>query len=125
MVSKQWAIPPKELSIMHMSYAFTSGATLVHPAYFPREFTTIGINPRNTANNDFWGSIVTKPTNNKLVFGFVYWDKKEQRENEDIYVADLSKKIIDFYSRGRYERINPLYAGTHKGLKDFLKPKNP
>ncbi len=105
--------------------SMASGATLVHQKmYYPTDFTALGINQRNSSYNDFWGTLVTKPSDHILVFGFVYLDRKENppQENEDIYVLEFAKRNIKYFPRGKYERENPLYEGTHKGLKDFLRP---
>lgn len=105
--------------------SMASGATLVHQKmYYPTDFTALGINQRNSSDNDFWATLVTKPSDDILVFGFVYLDRKENppQENEDIYVLEFVKRYIKYFPRGQYERENPLYRGTHKGLKDFLRP---
>lgn len=118
----QRSIPSNTLQTMKLSYTLASGATLVHPKYYPNELTSLGINPRDPASNDFWGTIVTKPDNDQLVFGLVYLDKKENLPNEDIYSVSFSKASVSYFPRGSYEAQNPNYAGTHKGLKDFLRP---
>lgn len=112
-----------QLTNLIKSYTtMSSGATLVNPKYYPVEFQDVGINPRNPKHNDFWGTIVTKPNDSELVFGFVYFDKDEKKENEDIYSLNFIKKEITTFMKGSYERLNHSYKGTHKGLKDFLNP---
>lgn len=115
---------PQLIDLTKPYITMVSGATLVHPKYYPVEFQTIGINPRDQKNNDFWGTIITKPNDDELVFGFVYFDKKEKKENEDLYSLNFIKKELISFMRGSYERLNPVYRGTHKGLKDFLNPNN-
>ena len=126
-MSKPHSVPDPLLTSFNTSYTIlSSGATLVHPQYFyPTEFVSLGINKRDPKRNDFWGTIVTKPTDEELVFGFVYLDKKDNQVDEDLYVVNTLKKLLEYHPKGQYEKKNPLYKGTHKGLKSFLRPPKP
>lgn len=118
-----YVIPDKELTTITTNYgSLASGATLPCKEMFPDEFKNLGINPRNPDNNDYWGYVLTRPNINDLVFGFVYFDKTENKTNEDIYVVDTKSKNLKYYSRGSYEKLNPDYKNTHKEAKDCLKP---
>ncbi|MBI5122802.1 hypothetical protein HZA75_02995 [Candidatus Roizmanbacteria bacterium] len=121
-MSKPLTVPDSILNSF-LSATLASGATLVHPQYFyPTEFNSLGINKRDPQRNNFWGTIVTRPSKDEVVFGFVYLDHKDNEVDEDLYVLNTRKKLLQYYPKGKYEEENPLYKGTHKGLKDFLRP---
>lgn len=118
-------IPEEILNSLNKTYLQTlaSGATLSYQKVFPAEFPNVGINQRNQSRNDYLGMVITKPKNcsNKIVFGFSYLDNEDGQDDEDLYVLDLAKKEIEYFPKGSYEKENSLYAGTHKGIKDFLR----
>lgn len=104
-------------------YSLVSGATLALPNHFPQTFNSIGIRTRNLNNNELLGITITRPNNNELVFGPAYFDKKESKDNEDIYVLYKFESKITYYPKGAFEALNSLYKDTHKGRKDYLRTK--
>lgn len=124
--NKVWKVEESLFLSLITNYGtIASGATLPRPGVYPSEFPLIGPERRNPIRNEYYGMVITKPPNypDKLVFGFSYFDKEDKHTDEDIYALDLSSRDLEYFSRGSYEKKNPLYAGTHKGIKDYLLPK--
>jgi len=123
---KYWSVPDALTQPLINYYSTpSSGATLPHPAFYPSEFVNLGINKRDPKRNKYHGMVVTNPPNypEKLVFGFSYFDTKDNQTDEDIYVYDKLLKLIEYFPKGTYEKENDLYIGTHKGIKDYLLPQ--
>jgi len=54
------------------------------------------------------------------VLGLAFDDHKDDRPDEDHYVAHWSVEEITPHMSGGYEVVNHTYIGTHKGAKDYL-----
>lgn len=111
-------------SFLNLYGTMTSGATLPQRSIYPTALLEVGRKPRNSSTNDFWGNIITRPSENELIIGLTYLDKHESppAENEDIYQLLIKEKKLVFWPKGSYQFENPAYADTHKGSKKLLKP---
>lgn len=103
-----------------LAYAPLAGATVAFPGDFPGAFDDVAIRARNPARNTFLGLTVTRPEQNVVAFGLAYRDAKDGATDEDVYTLDLSRKDLTYYGKGRWERAEPQYAGTHRGDKNYL-----
>lgn len=97
-----------------------SGATLCHPNYFPDMLIDYNCRPRNYKLNVLLGTVITNPSNDKYVLGVSYYDLKEDKPNEDLFLIDRKDLSLTPYYRGEFETINSEYTNTHKGDKKFL-----
>jgi hypothetical protein len=100
--------------------ARTSGATIYHANLYPELFSTNNINPRSSWSNVLLGTTITNFTTNKYVVGISYNDLSENKDNEDLFEIDSKNSTIETGYRGKIDKSNPLYAGTHKNSKKYL-----
>lgn len=100
----------------------TAATVAFASAVIPQGFASLGIRPRNQVFNTFRGTTISRPGIGTYAVGFTYQDLKAGQTDEDIYVLEIEKRILTYYPKGSYGKVNPDYAGTHRGQKDYLPP---
>jgi hypothetical protein len=111
------AVSDKALSGVSQYTLIGLGATQAYCGEFPRAFESLGVRPRDEGRNTYLGLTVTRPSKDVVYFGFAYDDRRDGLTDEDIYALDVRHKTLSYYGRGRVEKIDPRFKGTHHGEK--------
>lgn len=90
-------------------------ATLSYPQVSPPGFTL-----RDSKRNTFLGATLSQSRENELVLGLSYQDLKDGKTDEDHFLVNLTEASANHFPKGRYEKINNSYIGTHRGDKGYL-----
>jgi hypothetical protein len=104
--------------------AMAVGATHAVSADFPEFLASAAprpVAPRDPDHYDYLGYTVTRPDQGSVLFGLAYDSREGCGCREDLYAVNIDTGETRYYERGRYERIDPRYKGTHHGDKSYLR----
>lgn len=121
MRKRQWLVPKERLLSVLARIDGVTVFTCYDPAAFPEALKSIGIRERDLTRNRFLGTTFSRPNPTDLVIGTAYDDAHDVDPNEDHFFWDGTSEVLTPYFRGRYEKLNPAYRGTHRGNKDYLR----
>lgn len=108
--------------IARLARIAAANATQADPGVFPGSLFAAGINPRDPVRNSLLGTTYSNyGDTRRIVIGVAYDDRQDGHTDEDHFRIDLPTGRVEDLSRGRLERELPVYRGSHRGPKDYLR----
>jgi hypothetical protein len=100
----------------------TSAIPLAHVSAYEDALGANGISLRDPERNRLLGMTVTRPRDGQFVLGLAYDDQRDHTTDEDAYIVDTNRHVVETRMKGALERSHPEYRGTHRGPKPYLEP---